>query len=381
MLRYRGPRPTLAQVKELDAFPKIPDTYSETSARGGAISVCTFLLIFVLVVSEIRFYLDSRLKFKYEVDVNFTEKVWLNFDVTVATECRFVGADVVDATGQAWMFQEEIKEEKVPFQQSPKEAALRDALVKTKELLMKNNDGTRMSELAIKKGFNATAMYFRKESYSSTAPADSCRFYGNVLINKVSGNFHVTAGKSVPLRGGHAHLSFISNDMKFNYSHRINHFSFGDMRMGLINVLDGDEHLTEFENSIFQYYINAVSTRINSRRYSTHTYQFSVSEQARLLDHTSGSHGMAGVFFKYNFSPLAVTIDEKTMPFGRLLVRLSGIIGGVFATSMVLDLLIGIAFNTFKGKFAPTAPKESKELPETVSLLSAANLNPEYTNS
>lgn len=60
MLRYRGPRAALAQVQELDAFPKIPESYSETSVQGGAISICTFVLILILVVSELRFFFDSR---------------------------------------------------------------------------------------------------------------------------------------------------------------------------------------------------------------------------------------------------------------------------------------------------------------------------------
>lgn len=56
------------------------------------------------------------------------------------------------------------------------------------------------------------------------------------------------AGKSVQLRSGHAHLSFITDSVKYNYSHRINHFSFGDMKVGFINTLDGDEHLTDFQS-------------------------------------------------------------------------------------------------------------------------------------
>ena len=75
------------------------------------------------------------------------------------------------------------------------------------------------------------------------------RFYGNVLINKVTGNFHITAGKSLPMRGGHAHLSFLG-DFRYNFSHRINHFSFGDMKVGFINILDGNELVTDEEGEL-----------------------------------------------------------------------------------------------------------------------------------
>ena len=38
-------------------------------------------------------------------------------------------------------------------------------------------------------------------------PHDACRVYGSLTLNKVAGNFHITAGKSVPLLRGHAHLT------------------------------------------------------------------------------------------------------------------------------------------------------------------------------
>lgn len=47
----------------------------------------------------------TRLKYRYEVDVKHDEKVALNFDITVATDCNLIGADVVDVTGQAWVFE------------------------------------------------------------------------------------------------------------------------------------------------------------------------------------------------------------------------------------------------------------------------------------
>ena len=42
--------------------------------------------------------------------------------------------------------------------------------------------------------------------------ADSCRFYGNIVVNKVSGNFHISSGKYIPLPIGHAHVSMIGNE-------------------------------------------------------------------------------------------------------------------------------------------------------------------------
>lgn len=56
---------------------------------------------------------------------------------------------------------------------------------------------------------NGSCLYF----YDSTShekfdrgPAMACRLYGSLELNKVAGNFHITAGKTLPLPRGHAHV-------------------------------------------------------------------------------------------------------------------------------------------------------------------------------
>lgn len=40
-----------------------------------------------------------------------------------------------------------------------------------------------------------------------------------------------------------------------------------------------------------------------------------------------------GIFMKYDISSLMVTVTEEHMPFWQFLVRLCGIIGGIFSTT------------------------------------------------
>jgi hypothetical protein len=103
MLRRRK---VLATVKELDAFPKVPETYKEPSTAGrGTLSVATFLLIIFLVLSEIRYHLDADLRFDYKVDLDKNQTVKLNIDITVAMQCGYLGADVLDISNKynAWV--------------------------------------------------------------------------------------------------------------------------------------------------------------------------------------------------------------------------------------------------------------------------------------
>lgn len=46
----------------------------------------------------------------------------------------------------------------------------------------------------------------------------------------------------------HAHIAPMIDDERFNYSHRINKFSFGSYTSGLVQPLEGDEVITDKGN-------------------------------------------------------------------------------------------------------------------------------------
>lgn len=81
-------------------------------------------------------------------------------------------------------------------------------------------------------------------SETPNRPYDACRIHGSLILNKVSGNFHITAGKSLNLPRGHIHISAFMSDRDYNFSHRINRFNFGDSSPGIVHSLEGDEMIT-----------------------------------------------------------------------------------------------------------------------------------------
>ena len=84
---------------------------------------------------------------------------------------------------------------------------------------------------------------FFRENIPDGRP-DACRIHGALTLTKVAGNFHVTAGKVLPLpMRAHAHISPMIDDDRFNYSHRIQQFSFGPRLRGLVQPLEGDENI------------------------------------------------------------------------------------------------------------------------------------------
>lgn len=78
----------------------------------------------------------------------------------------------------------------------------------------------------------------KDEKYSEklkTAFNQGCQIYGNLIVNRVSGSFHIAPGESFTVSHMHVHdvQPFSSSD--FNTSHKINHLSFGE-------ILDSSTH-------------------------------------------------------------------------------------------------------------------------------------------
>ncbi len=80
-------------------------------------------------------------------------------------------------------------------------------------------------------------------------PHDACRIHGSLRLNKVSGNFHITAGKSVPLMRGHAHLTQFMGPQDYNFSHRVEKFSFGEGYGSIVQPLEGEEKIAPASES------------------------------------------------------------------------------------------------------------------------------------
>ena len=199
----------------------------------------------------------------------------------------------------------------------------------------------------------------------------------------MAGNFHITAGKSIPHPRGHAHLSSLVSELNYNFSHRIDLLSFGDPHPGIINPLDGDLQLTETGYQMYQYYIKIVPTSIQTFKHNMKTYQYSVTQRSRVINHGKGSHGVPGIFFKYNLNSICVNVKEKFRDFGQFLVRLCGIIGGVFATSGMMHSFIGFLTDLIlcklrernKGRRMTTDSKDNVSFPLTKSLGNGGSSN------
>ncbi|XP_069807785.1 endoplasmic reticulum-Golgi intermediate compartment protein 2 [Dendropsophus ebraccatus] len=329
-MRRLNRKKTLNLVKELDAFPKVPDSYVETSASRGTVSLLAFSIMAVLTVLEFFVYRDTWMRYDYEVDKDFTSKLRLNIDITVAMRCQYVGADVLDLAETMVTSAEGLVYEPVVFDLSPQQRQWQRMLQQIQSRLQEEAS---LQDLLFKSAMRSSVTALPPREDSPSEPPSACRIHGHLEINKVAGNFHITVGKAIPHPRGHAHLAALVSHDSYNFSHRIDHLSFGEILPGIINPLDGTEKIAQESNQMYQYFITIVPTKLNTYKVYGDTHQFSVTERERVINHATGSHGVSGIFMKYDISSLMVTVTEDHMPLWKFLVRLCGIIGGIFTTT------------------------------------------------
>ncbi|XP_051885621.1 endoplasmic reticulum-Golgi intermediate compartment protein 2-like [Pristis pectinata] len=269
-------------IKKLDAFPKVADVCVETSVSGGTVSLFTFTLMAVLTVGEYCYYRDTWINYSYQVDTDISRKLQVNIDITVAMKCDCkyllmldIGADVTDRTGMEVGGSGDFHYEPTHFELSAKDRAWQRKMQNINRRLQKEHS---LLDTLIKSPF------------SRTTPAEGPRFVSDsTVVGRITGG-----DKS-------AHQSEIG-------------------------------HL---ELYMFQYFLIVVPTEISTYTFSTSTYQFSVSEQEKNLAGMGRKHEVPGVLVKYDISCLKILISEEGMSTNRFLIRLCGIVGGIFSTAGV----------------------------------------------
>lgn len=65
-----------------------------------------------------------------------------------------------------------------------------------------------------------------------------------------------------------------------------------------------------------------------------------MKELIRPVDHDKGSHGLPGIFFKYDISPIKVNVKQERDNIFTFVVRLFATIGGIHAAAGILNSII-----------------------------------------
>lgn len=181
-----------------------------------------------------------------------------------------------------------------------------------------------------------------------SSEGEGCTMKGVILVNRVPGNFHISAhSKSHSFQSG-----------KLNMSHRVDAMSFGkvlspaqlrllpsEVRTGY-NGLSSTHHVASGQNTTLEHYLKVVHTSYAlTRDRNLETYQYTVNNN----NYQDGT-GLPAAVFSYDISPMQVVVSEERESFAAFLTQICAIIGGVFTVTGLLDGLVYHGHNTFKRK-------------------------------
>ncbi|ROT35521.1 DUF1692-domain-containing protein [Sodiomyces alkalinus F11] len=315
-------------VRAFDAFPKSKPEYVQRTSGGGKWTVTMGVVTIFLIWTELARWWRGSENHTFAVEKGVSHELQINMDIVVRMRCEDLHINVQDAAGDRIMAADRLKRDTTSWTQwvdnkgvhrlgfDPVGRVITDA-------------GWHLDE-----GFgeehvhDIVALGKRKPKWAKTpkvkGPADSCRIYGDLRLNKVQGDFHITArGHDWYTGMGDQHL----DHNKFNFSHVINEFSFGAFYPSLVNPLDQTVNTAKTGFHKFQYYLSVVPTMYSISRTSRtlYTNQFAVTEQSKEVNHQS----VPGIFFKYDIEPILLLIEETRPGMMQFLLKVVNVLSGV----------------------------------------------------
>ncbi|KAF3912581.1 hypothetical protein ABW21_db0205856 [Orbilia brochopaga] len=269
-------------IKSFDAFPKTRVSYTTRSSKGGVITLIFVSICVWLIWGEMAVFLDGKSEEHFSVQGGEGHSMQINLDFIVAMPCDTLHVNVQDAAGDRIL--------------------AGDLLTKTPT------------------EFASSEAHKFKLNLPKRPKGNSCRIYGSMDVNRVMGDFHITAkGHGYWEPGQHVDHGI------FNFSHVVNELSFGEFYPKLVNPMDGVVASTEDKFYRYQYFLSIVPTTYMSRGRTLHTNQYSVTEQGRSMSPQS----VPGIFFKFDVEPIKLTISDSSTSWIYFIVRLANVIGGV----------------------------------------------------
>lgn len=309
----------LQKLVKLDAFPKVERSYQKTTSLGGLSTLLVSLIMGYLFLTELFDYFSIKYKQEFLVDQTLQKDIAMTLDITVATNCKYLRLDVKDSSGESIRFSNHVLFDPVKF------GTMNAQIFGNRESASSSTDTQSHSNV------NSSN---EKGAQINLHDLNACRIHGRLYVKKVSGNIHITAL-------GHGHSGPHTPHDAMNFSHRIDKLCFGSYYPKMSNPLDNSYATLqnrEMYLEIFQYFISIVPTIYQDNNSVILTNQYSVTNNRHEADMTTyGSIlGSPGIFFNYQIEPISVRITEYSKPFSQFIVRLCGLIGGIFVS---VDLL------------------------------------------
>ncbi|KAK4150970.1 endoplasmic reticulum vesicle transporter-domain-containing protein [Chaetomidium leptoderma] len=320
-------------VSAFDAFPKAKPQYVTHTSSGGKWTVIMALISVVLVWTELARWWRGDELHTFAVEKGVSKVLSINLDVVVRMRCDDLHINVQDASGDHILAAEMLTRDPTVW------AHWVDA--KGMHRLGRDEKGREVKGQAYTaavehdEGFgeehihDIVALGRKKAKWSKTprlwgSEPDSCRMFGSLELNKVQGDFHITAR-------GHGYRGEHLDHKAFNFSHIISELSFGAFLPSLVNPLDRTVNTAPGNFHKFQYFLSVVPTSYSVGQpgqlgsASIFTNQYAVTEQSQ----TVSENTVPGIFVKYDIEPILLNIVETRDSLFVFIIKVINVVSGV----------------------------------------------------
>ncbi|XP_028142557.1 endoplasmic reticulum-Golgi intermediate compartment protein 3 isoform X1 [Diabrotica virgifera virgifera] len=353
------------KLRRFDAYPKTLEDVRIQTYGGGAITIVSIIIMTLLFWSEFLNYMTPDVTEELFVDTSRSPNIQINIDFIIPKiSCDFLALDAMDSSGEQHLeIDHNVYKRRLDLEGKPIADPNKINITISKNTTQPSTNKTECGSCygaadrccntceEVKEAYRErkwaldnieSISQCKDEKYSEklkTAFTQGCQIYGSLIVNRVSGSFHIAPGESFSVSHLHVHDVQPFSSSEFNTSHRIRHLSFGDrIESHTHNPLKDIEVFASEGSTMFQYYLKIVPTAY-VRRDGTiiSSNQFSVTKHQKVVSIVSGESGMPGIFFQYELSPLMVKYSEKERSFGHFITNLCAIIGGVYTVAGLLD--------------------------------------------
>lgn len=373
-------------MKSLDAFGKPIQEFQVKTACGGYLSVCSFLLIFLLFVTELRYFMQLETKDEMVIDQNQDLKYFnISFSITFfKVPCSVLHMNLIDPKKANVMHVvHEIYKTRLASHGQPLGMRTRDSLANVAQNSAEleeagyHNNSVRAPHVTphlrcgscfqshideddccsncedVRAAFKQRgwpekpADYIfgqcEEEAYAMEPPqlGEGCQIDAKLHVKKVGSTIHIGVGRYFKFERLKAsnHKEFVRH---LNFSHEIRDLSFGPDFPGLVRVLNGrvKNHHVPPNSEHFQYDIHVIPSRYQSEgEDAIVSHQYSVTEYVKSIDQRQRHQELVavGLWANYDFTPFEVRVTRSRKSFMHFLTECCAILGGIFAFTGMLD--------------------------------------------
>ncbi|KAJ4302330.1 hypothetical protein N0V88_002474 [Collariella sp. IMI 366227] len=309
-------------VSAFDAFPKSKPQYVTRTSGGGKWTVFMLALSSLLVFSELARWWRGSEQHTFAVEKGVSHSLDLNLDVVIRMRCADIHVNVQDAAGDRILAAERLKRDPTIWAQWVDGKGVHK-LGRDSHGKVVSTEGYMDDEGFGEEHVHDIVALGRKRAKWGKTPR--CRVYGSLELNKVQGDFHITAR-------GHGYMEFGEHlgHEAFNFSHIISELSFGPFLPSLVNPLDRTVNTSPGHFHKFQYFLSVVPTTYSvghpGKRGSTSifTNQYAVTEQSQAVPENM----IPGIFVKYDIEPILLNIVETRDSLFVFLIKVINVLSG-----------------------------------------------------